>query len=279
MHHIEGLRDIAGKFELILVDQFGVLHNGVSAYPGAPQALAALAAQGCQVIVLSNSGKRAAPNEARLVSLGITRTSFQCVVSSGEVALELVTTDSLGEPFRAGRRMYTVGRTGETYALCEPLLVAAPRPDVADFIMIAGSNAPKTSLDEYRKLLAPATRRGVPALCINPDLTMLLAGALAPAPGAIAAIYQELGGQVCYVGKPHGAIYEHARRLATGADQTRILVVGDSPAHDIAGGKAMGFKTLLVRSGVHAELDEASLLSLCEAHGGLPDFLAPGFFW
>jgi ribonucleotide monophosphatase NagD (HAD superfamily) len=56
-------------------------------------------------------------------------------------------------------------------------------------------------------------------------------------------------------------------------------MIGDSPEHDVAGAKAMGLQTLLVRTGIHQSLAEPQLLDLCEVRGGTPDFLAPAFKW
>ena len=119
----------------------------------------------------------------------------------------------------------------------------------------------------------------IDAICVNPDITMIREGQFVPAPGAIAKIYENLGGTVEYVGKPHSAFFHHAlTAAATGAD-ARAVMIGDSPEHDVCGAKAMGFSTLLVRTGIHQSLAEPRLLSLCAACGGTPDFLAAAFEW
>jgi HAD superfamily hydrolase (TIGR01450 family) len=119
----------------------------------------------------------------------------------------------------------------------------------------------------------------VPAICINPDITMIRDGALVPAPGAIAKVYENLGGPVEYVGKPHSALFRHALTVAATGSDARIVMIGDSPEHDICGAKAMGFSTVLVRTGIHQSLAEPQLLSFCTACGGTPDFLAAAFKW
>ena len=153
------------------------------------------------------------------------------------------------------------------------------RPQDAAFLVFAGSDAPRSSLDTYRSMLMRAAQARVPAICVNPDITMIRDGQLVPAPGAIAKIYKDLGGQVEYVGKPHRAIFQHALTTAATDADARVVMIGDSPEHDVFGDKAMGLSTLLVRTGIHQDLTEPRLLRLCTACGARPDFLAAAFRW
>lgn len=277
MKRIAGLRDIADQFDLYLVDQYGVLHDGVAAYPGAIDGLARIADRARDVIVLTNSGKNASDNMARLVQLGFSDCPFR-VLSSGEVGLQLVRRGGLGPRFTIGAAACVIGRRGDRYAFSSDEFDLVTRPDDAAFLVFAGSDAPRTSLDSYRALLQTAAQAGVPAICVNPDITMIRDGELVPAPGAIARIYQDLGGQVDYVGKPDGVIFRRALEgVATDVDCA--IMIGDSPEHDVCGGRAMGLSTLLVRTGIHRSLGEPELLSLCAACGGTPDFLTASFKW
>jgi HAD superfamily hydrolase (TIGR01459 family) len=229
--------------------------------------------------VLTNSGKDASQNTARLAALGIEGSYFHAVVSSGEVGLHLVRSGALGSRFAIGAECCVIGRSGDRYAVSADNFRLVDRPADAAFLVFAGSDAPRTSLEAYRAMLAPAAQAGVPALCVNPDLSMLRDGELVPAPGAIARVYESLGGLVDYVGKPDGAIFRHALDVAGTWTEGRVVMIGDSPEHDVAGAKAMGLQTLLVRTGIHQSLAEPQLLGLCVACGGTPDFLASGFNW
>jgi HAD superfamily hydrolase (TIGR01459 family) len=279
MKRIAGLRDIADQFDLFLVDQYGVLHDGVAAYPGAIDGLAEIAARGRKIIVLTNSGKGAAANMARLGTLGFAGSGLDAVVSSGDVALHCVKNGTLGPPFAAGAAACVIGRPGDSYAFSSNDFKLVTRPQHAAFLVFAGSDAPRMSLEAYRRDLTDAAKARVPAICVNPDITMIRDGELVAAPGAIARVYEDLGGEVAYVGKPHPAIFTHAIATATLGSGARILMIGDSPEHDVAGARAMGLATLLVRTGIHGHLAEQELLRFCERYGGVPDFLAPAFQW
>jgi HAD superfamily hydrolase (TIGR01459 family) len=261
-----------------IIDQYGVLHDGVAAYHGAIDAMARIASDGREIIVLTNSGKDAAANLTRLRKLGFSGSQFR-VLSSGEVGLQLVRSGGLGPKFTTGAAACVIGRHGDHYAFAPDEFDLVARPADAAFLVFAGSDAPRTSLAAYRAQLQTAAQASVPAICVNPDITMIRDGELVPAPGAIARIYEDLGGRVDYVGKPHSAFFRHALALAARDASARTLMIGDSPEHDVCGGKAMGLSTLLVRTGIHRSLTEPELLSLCAACGGTPDFLTATFKW
>ena len=239
----------------MLIDQFGVIHDGQSLYPGSLRILSELKARGIPVAVMTNSGKRAEANRERLVKMGVPRDHFVDAVSSGEVAFSSL----------AVKTAFLIGKDGEDYGFTGIEFVADPRE--AEVILILGSNAPRTSLADYRALLAGLTR---PALCCNPDKLMLTPQGLMPAPGAIAALYEEMGGKVTWIGKPYPAIYREAARLI--GNPPRILCIGDSAEHDVAGGRNAGLSTLLVLQGVSAGHDPATL------HPE-PDYVMDSFQW
>jgi HAD superfamily hydrolase (TIGR01459 family) len=253
---ISGLSEIAGRFDGMLIDQYGVIHDGERLYPGTLRAMQKLKAAGIPVAVMTNSGKRAAANIARLVRIGLPRELFVDAVSSGEVAYQALVRE--GPP-----RAYIIGRTGEDYGFDSLDLTADIH--AAELLLILGSNAPATSLDDYRRLFEGLT---APAICCNPDKLMLTPAGLQPAPGAIAAVYEELGGKVTWIGKPYRSIYEHALRII--GSPRRVLCIGDSAEHDVAGGHGAGLEVLLVRTGVSAGLDRFD---------PAPDYLADSLTW
>lgn len=255
MRRISGLREIARDFDAMLIDQFGVIHDGQKLYPHAARVLAELHAAGIPVVVMTNSGKRALPNTKRVVKMGIPRAQFVDCVSSGEVAFQSLQV----------KTAFLIGKDGEDYEFDPVHFVADPQE--AEVMLILGSNAPRTSLDDYRRLFAGLS---LPALCCNPDRWMITSSGLQPAPGAIAAIYEEMGGRVSWVGKPHAGIYQHALKLL--GNPARVLCIGDSAEHDVAGGRAAGLSTLLVQQGVSAGMAETELEPQ-------PDFVVEAFRW
>jgi len=252
------LLDLISQFDGFVIDQYGVLHDGVRPYPGAMAALEAIVAAGKRAVLLTNSGKSAAANEARLARLGFPRSLYAALVSSGEAARIGLADGAFGPAFVPGARVHVIGRGGDDYGLerfpLRPVDLAN-----ADVLLILGSDAPRVSLDQYAERLKPAAARRLPALCANPDLLMLTKSGQQPAPGAIARIYETLGGEVVYVGKPHAFIYAIASRALAGVAPGQILAVGDSPQHDVEGAAKAGFATALVKTGLGAGRDDDEL--------------------
>jgi HAD superfamily hydrolase (TIGR01459 family) len=270
------LARLALEYDAFLVDQFGVLLSGDGAYPYAPAALSRLAKNGKPVLLLSNSGKRADPNIARLLRLGFARDSFLTVLSSGEAAhAELA--HRIGASLPRGARVLVLSRDGDLSGIEGLDLVVTGDAGAADLILLAGSEGDTRSLGSYRDQLADAAARGVPCLCSNPDMTMLTTAGTTFGAGRITDLYAELGGPVERLGKPFPLIYRVAARMLPDVAPHRVLCIGDSPEHDIAGGRAAGHATALVRSGIHAYVPPSDLIEHCKKIGALPDFILPAF--
>jgi HAD superfamily hydrolase (TIGR01459 family) len=267
---------LSQQFDAFLVDQFGVLLDGTAAYPFAPAALARLAATGKPVILLSNSGRRSAPNAARLVDLGFSRGSFAMVMSSGEAAFSALQ-HRIGRTLSRDARVWLHGRDEGTDQVAGLDLTLTDHPAEADLLLLAGSRGDVMTLTDYQHLLAPAARAAIPMLCTNPDLQMLTPLGRRFGAGRIAESYQEMGGAVEWIGKPYPLIYAEAARHLPGIPAARVLCIGDSPAHDVLGGARAGHATALVCTGLHADLTDDARLALCEKEGAMPDFIIPAF--
>jgi HAD superfamily hydrolase (TIGR01459 family) len=275
---IHGLRQIADRYDCFLVDQFGVLHDGAQLYPGVADALAQLRAAGKSVIILTNSGRRADANIASLNKLGISPALYTGIASSGEAVWQGIRNGTLPEPFRQGRRAAIVDKEGAADALAGLVVDRVVRPEDAEFILVPGTNAPKTTHEEYAALLTPAARAGVPLLCGNPDRMIATPAGLQPGAGAIAQLYSELGGPVTWVGKPYPALYAFALELG-GASKARTLAVGDGLETDIAGGAGFGIDTLLIRTGLLEGVDDAALTAMIDEAPAQPSWVCAALAW
>lgn len=282
----DGVSAVADLYDAFLVDQWGVLHNGQTPYRGVVECLSRLVDGGKQVILISNSGRRALDSEKRLSRIGIPATSYSHLVTSGEIAWRML---AAGEDFcRAlvGKRCALFASDAATrFANGLPITLVAL--DTADFILLTGMDDTRPATD-YERMIEAGTRRGLPLVCANPDLARITPEGLKPGAGTIAARYAAQGGKVLYVGKPHGAIYAHCLALVAERTAGRTIAVGDSLHHDIAGGAAAGIDTLLVVSGVHADAlsDQPGAEALMQAMvrivgngSALPDWVMPSFRW
>lgn len=270
VEHLDGIGALAARYDVFLLDQFGVLHDGASPYPGAVEALSALKRAGKTIVLISNSGKRAGPNERRLLKLGFEAGSWDHFVSSGEVAWrsfhDMVAHGSL----RPGTKCLLISRDDDRSAIEGLPFEPAKGGDDAELVLISASEGDRYDLDHYRRLFASPAARHVPCFCTNPDKIMLTAVGPRFGAGQLADLYESLGGSVIRIGKPDLPIFDAALALAGDPDRGTVVCVGDSVEHDIAGGLGAGVATALVLSGIL--VDTADLAGLFDSLDVYPDF-------
>ncbi|MDP1702379.1 MAG: TIGR01459 family HAD-type hydrolase [Aestuariivirga sp.] len=273
------LNELSALYDVFFIDQFGVLRGGEAAYAGAALALARLKAQGKTIVILSNSGRSGPYNAARLARLGFDSGSFDHLVTSGDVTLALLESGLLHIERNKFTRSLTIA-SGDDHSLADKLgFSSVASAEDADLIIISGSETERIPLEAYRAILHPAAKKGVPCICTNPDVYKLVGETLLPAAGAIAALYEEMGGVVTRVGKPHQDIYQYAHELCSYPAKARIVSIGDSLDHDILGAATFGIDGVLVRTGVQTHVSEAALLvQMQEAHLA-PRYLLQSFVW
>jgi HAD superfamily hydrolase (TIGR01459 family) len=249
---IDGLRAVAGLFDAFLVDQFGVLHDGRRAFPGAVEAMAGLRSAARGVAILSNSGKRAAPNATRLAALGFGPELYDHLVTSGEVARALLIDRLAAGALPSGARVFVLARDADRSPIEGLPLDETDDPQAADLLLILGAEPERLDRAGHARLLAPLARRGAPCLCANPDRRMYAAHGVDFGPGAVAADFEAAGGRVEWIGKPHRAVFDHALRLLGATDPARVAMIGDSAEHDAAGAAAAGCAWVLVEGGAQS---------------------------
>jgi HAD superfamily hydrolase (TIGR01459 family) len=283
-----GLADLASRYRGFIVDQWGVLHDGARPYADALDCLARLRAGGKRVVLLSNSGKRTAINRARLAEIGIDGSLYDAIVTSGEATWQALAERT--EPFFAalGRRCILWSRYGDRSVVEGLPLEVVERIEDAEFLLLAGVED-DARLEDFGTQLEAAAARGLPMVCANPDIVAVLAdGRFGTGPGALAHHYEQQGGAVGYVGKPHHPIYQVCLEALGHPPHAEVLTVGDSMAHDVAGGAAMELDTALIMSGIHGRIfdlergvraNRAALEELAREYGVLPRWVLPRFRW
>ena len=270
---VPGIAVLVPFFDGFVVDQWGVLHDGTRAYPGALDALERLRAAGKRVVILSNSGRRSAGNVELMESIGFPRRLWDDLVSAGEDAFRALRTEN------PGTSCYLFGEKGRLAGLDLRLV---DEVDDAELLLAYGIEA--SDLASYDTVLRPAAARHLPMVCANPDLWRFAPdGSLLPAPGALADRYEAMGGIVRRHGKPHGHIFETALSSLAVA-RARVLCIGDSLHHDVLGAARVGIGSALVAGGVHREAlgdppDLPTLGSLAAEAGAAPDYLLRTFRW
>jgi HAD superfamily hydrolase (TIGR01459 family) len=231
------------RYRLILCDLWGVVHDGVTLSPGAAERLRQWREQGRCVTLLTNAPRTAEAVEQQLARIGLPRDAYDFVATSGEAGIEALA--ALGKP------VGFIGTAGDREILEGRGVVIAADEDFTD-LACTGLDEARRHAQDYLPDLERLAERDVHMHCLNPDRLVVRGGVPEPCAGAIADLYQGLGGRVTWYGKPHPAIYAHALGLAGNPPRDEVLAVGDGLQTDILGAARLGFDTVFVSGGIHA---------------------------
>jgi len=250
---IRGIGLLAPCYDGIILDLWGVVHDGVAPLPGALECLGRLIEAGKRIVLLSNAPRRSGDVVERINRIGVPAGFYHDVVSSGEEVWQNL--HRRNDPFYAalGRRCLHIGSERDT-GIREGLgLELVETTEEAEFILNTGPAGWDDRLEDYAPLLRQALARGLPMVCANPDLVVMHGGRLALCAGALAQWYEESGGRVRWHGKPFRSVYDTCLDFLGIDDRSRILAVGDSLRTDIAGAAGAGIDSVLIVGGVHAD--------------------------
>lgn len=251
MQPIRSVRDVADRYDAVLCDVWGVLHDGRTVYPGAGEALRGLRAAGLGVVLLTNMPRPSSTMPGALARLGFPDDAWDAIVTSGDaIRVELAS--------RAPGPVHVLGRRTDR-GLWDGLdLDFVDDVAEASFLGIAGLRGDAEVPGDYEAELRAARERDLELLCANPDLVIRSGGHLRWCAGSVAQAYEAMGGQVVQAGKPHAAIYGRALEVVAGAvgrpvPRARILAIGDGIGTDILGANRQGLDSVFVASGMHGD--------------------------
>ncbi|MDR7145143.1 TIGR01459 family HAD-type hydrolase [Rhizobium sp. BE258] len=273
------LKDIVPLYRGIILDIFGVLHDGVTVFEPVYETLSKLRAGGMRVCLLSNSPRRAAVVSERLSELGLGSDLYDGLISSGEMVHAALAGKIQIAGLPTGQRYLHAGPSDLAGLLDGLALKRVAAPAEADFILATGEIEPGTlSLEEAGKL-------GLPMVCANPDLEVIIAGQRIVCAGALAIRYEAIGGTVIRIGKPELPGYVAALRVLD-LPASEVVAIGDSFATDIAGASGAGIASALALTGIHRDellrdglLDVERLATLCGEHRSVPGYILRQFSW
>jgi HAD superfamily hydrolase (TIGR01459 family) len=280
---------LAPHYDAVLSDVWGVIHNGVAAFPTACAALARFREAGGSVVLISNAPRPGAQVIRLLDHLHVPRETYDGITTSGDVTRTIVVQ-------RGGQRVFLIGpeRDHTIFAgLDAPFAGAAE----ADYVVCTGLFDDEVETpDDYASLLEELRERNLFMVCANPDIVVERGHRLVYCAGALADAYAALGGEVYYAGKPHRPLYDlalaetartrAARSLPADVPKGRVLAIGDSVRTDLKGAHDLGVDCLFVTAGIHAgelghrdDPDMAALGEMFAAAGHAPKAVTRTLVW
>lgn len=276
MKNISYLSTILLRYDALILDLWGVVHDGSHLYPGAHEALTQLKKAGKKIVMLSNAPRRASVVAKRLTELGVESALYDGVMSSGEASYDWLASGGAGW----GNRYYYIGPAKDADILQGIDYQRMDDLKRADFLLNVGYGSEEQSEEDFVPVLKLALAKHLPMLCANPDLEVVKqTGQRFPCAGLIAQQYESLGGEVVSFGKPFLHVYERCKEMLGGMDKSRMLAVGDSVGTDILGANRFGINSVLVTGGILKNKSPAEIETLCKEQGAAPDYIAPALTW
>jgi HAD superfamily hydrolase (TIGR01459 family) len=289
IRHLPSLAPLAAEYDGFIVDLWGVIHDGVTPYPGAINCLSRLRAMGLPVVLLSNAPRRAHAAQQAMRAMGIEDGLYSGILTSGEATWRMLRDRS--DPFvgALGHRVYHLGPERDRNVFDGLAEIIVGTPQEADYVLntgpddLAGADDPTA----YDVVLRECADDGLPMICANPDLEVIRDGRRISCAGLITQRYECMlaargaSARTRWIGKPDAAIYGPVLQML-GVGRDRVLAVGDALRTDIAGAAAAGIAACWVLGGIHgSELEQDPERAEAAAHGaGLkPEAAIPAFIW
>lgn len=276
---IKGLSEIAPDHDAAICDVWGVLHNGRRKFDPAIDAMRRFRDAGGPVVLVSNAPRPAEGVVALFDKLDIPRDFYDSIVTSGGEAREDLIRRTAG-----GKRLklFYLGPERD-HPLFEGLNIEPTEAEVADVVLCTGFYDDETETpDDYRDMLTAFRLRNLPFLCANPDIVVQRGDKLIYCAGAIARVYESMGGEVIYFGKPYEPIFVAAiRELHKHGAAKRPLVIGDGLETDIIGANRVNIDALFIVGGIHSALidDPSGIAKLLSDGGARAKALMPALAW
>lgn len=268
---LDRAEDLLSRYDVLFCDVWGVVHDGFKALTAADDALIRFRKAGGTVILVSNAPVPNHQVAAMLDSRQVSRSAWDGIVSSGDIALGYM----LDQGFE---RIHAIGPRDRDAALFDAVPGRFVELDDAEAILCSGLNDDVgENAESYLPLLEAAHARELPFVCANPDLVVDVGGRLYLCAGAIADLYEKLGGEVYWAGKPYLPAYGSAHALAetlrnASIPKDRILGIGDAVRTDLKAAENFGVGALFIAGGIHRD-DTLTDGAIC--HERLRELLNP----
>ncbi|KNG95040.1 TIGR01459 family HAD-type hydrolase [Pseudaestuariivita atlantica] len=254
---ISHLSEIGDSYDATFVDLWGCLHNGVTAFPDAVAALQDYRRKGGIVVLLTNAPRQRSEVRKQLKKFNVPDDCWDTITTSGDSARLAMFTGAVGN------KVYFIGQPHDQ-PFFDPLKLVEDPVEIrqvpleeAEGIVCCGPFDPYADPDEMRGPLLYAKQKGLKLLCANPDIVVDRGERREWCAGKLAQMYEEMGGQSLYFGKPHPPIYDLARRrlgaVKQGIPDSRILCIGDGILTDVRGAIGEDLDCLFITGGLARE--------------------------
>ena len=255
---IKTIGDIISLYDVFILDQWGVMHDGYNGYDHAINSVEKLIKENKKLIIISNSSKRKTSSISRLKSLGFDKNHFIEVMTSGEMIWQEIETSiyKYGNDLKNCFHICDKSKEdGLEFRNGLEKFNFVSKVNDANFIL-ACTPFENTEPIDYIPILKDAVDMNLLMFCANPDFVTIEKNndKNMYCMGTIADLYDHMGGRVIILGKPSKEIYKVSCKKIEDFNKSKIVAIGDSLDHDILGANNFNIDSVLISSGVHKDL-------------------------
>ena len=268
MKELNHLSDIHNNYDTFVIDLWGVIHNGVKLNPKAILAIEQLKKNSKKIVFLSNAPRPSTKVINFLLRMNMDRKFLTNVMTSGEAAMYAINKNRFGKTF------YHLGPPRDT-SIFEKVKDNKTNIEKCDFILCTGLfDDYQNDLEYYKKFLKKYVSKKL--VCTNPDLIVHRGNVEELCAGSLARVFEELGGEVVYFGKPHKEVY----KMCFNSNE-KVLAIGDNLRTDIKGANNLNIDCIFISEGVHRDeyQDISELKPLLESYKVNANFFQKELKW
>jgi len=237
-----GLRSIADNYDLFFVDLWGVIHNGIKLHKNAIDTLVEISRAKKNYVLLTNAPRPNNIVKIFLKKMGMEKSILEKVYTSGEAALKYLKKNHLNDNF------FHIGPSRDFDLFLDFKKNKKENINDCSYFLCTGLfDKHDQDLNYYKKLLNDFTSKKM--ICTNPDLIVDRGEKREFCAGSLAMIFEKMGGQVVYFGKPFPEVYNQA----IDNSEKKILAIGDNLNTDIKGANNMNYDSMIITNGIHKE--------------------------
>ena len=265
---IKGLRSIAENYDLFYIDLWGVIHNGIKLHEKAIVVLKKLSNMNKNFVLLTNAPR---PNETVkifLKKMGMEKGLRDHVFTSGEASLNYL------KKFHQTNKFFHIGPPRDFDLFNEFKNNQSKDLNDCQYLLCTGLFDSHDDLNYYKDLLERHIKKKM--VCTNPDLIVDRGSKRELCAGSVAMIFEKMGGEVIYFGKPFAEIYNQA----IDNKDKKILSIGDNLNTDIKGANLLNYDSLLISNGIHKkEILNEGIENVSKQYESIVNFLQSDLKW
>ncbi len=268
MKELKHLSDIYDNYDTFVIDLWGVIHNGVILNRNAIHTIEQLNKNSKKIVFLSNAPRPSSKVINFLLKMNMERKYLSNVMTSGEAAMYSINENKFGKTF------FHLGPPRDT-SIFEKVKNNKTKIEKCDFILCTGLfDNYENNLEYYKNFLKKHISKKL--VCTNPDLTVHRGDIEELCAGSVAKVFEELGGEVIYFGKPYKEIYNMCFK-----PNEKVLAIGDNMRTDIKGANNLDIDCIFITEGVHRDeyKDNSDLNTLMNKYKVKANFFQKELKW